>query len=65
MNETNYTDGSDNGSIDASLRSSAPVERMFSSGAQILIPRRYHLSDKMFDILLFLKRNGQQKRLNL
>lgn len=40
------------------LPSSASVERMFSSGAQILVPRRCNLSDRMFDNLLFLKGNS-------
>lgn len=40
------------------LPSSAPVERMFSSGSQILVPRRCNLSDKMFDTLMFLKGNS-------
>lgn len=37
--------------------SSAPVERMFSSGNLILVPRRCNLGDHMFETLLLLKCN--------
>lgn len=40
------------------LLSSAPVERIFSAGQQILTPRRNNLSDENFECLMFLKHNA-------
>jgi len=40
------------------LPSSAPIERAFSAGQQILTPRRNNLSDDNFECLMFLKHNA-------
>lgn len=40
------------------LPSSAPIERIFSAGQQILTPRRNNLSDNNFECLMFLKHNA-------
>ncbi|KAI9553820.1 hypothetical protein GHT06_019089 [Daphnia sinensis] len=42
------------------LPSSASVERLFSQGGLIYMPKRLNLSDKHFEMLLFLKVNNKQ-----
>ena len=44
------------------LSSSAPVERLFSSGSLILSKKRNRLSDKLFETLSMLKTNKQFRR---
>jgi len=39
------------------IPSLAPVERLFSTGGQILIPRRHRLSDDIFEAFLMCKTN--------
>ena len=39
------------------ISSSTPIERLFSTGGQILIPRRNRLSDDIFEAFLMCKTN--------
>ena len=39
------------------IPSSAAVERLFSTGKDILKPKRSRLTDKHFEMLLFLRKN--------
>ena len=43
--------------FNTSIPSSAAVERLFSTGKDVLKPKRSHLTDKHFKMLLFLRKN--------
>ena len=47
--------------FNASLPSSAAVERLFSAAGRILVPRRCKLSDSMFEKLVFLRQAAKAK----
>jgi len=47
--------------FNASLPSSAAVERLFSVAGQILVPRRCKLSNTMFEKLVFLRQAAKTK----
>ncbi len=43
------------------LPSSVSVERLFSTGGQIFKPTRNRLSEKMFEMFLFMKANSDME----